>query len=123
MFFYCSELNYICNENNSLLVPSVEDCIQFQDNMCNDGDKAEDTFFMNNCNTYYMLNQSTPVCPNQFGLFCDTFCLPLCHEFSQNGNSVTLAINNTIKIVFFVANFIGWFVIVASFLMRRSTKA
>ena len=120
-FFRCSEINYICDENNSVFLPAVEDCVKFDDNMCEytwNGINSN-ALLLNNCSTYYSYNQSIPVCPDQFGLFCETFCLPLCHEFSVNESSVTTAIDVMIEIASIFAILIGCFVIVASIFSKR----
>ena len=129
MFFYCTEVNmcneidYLRNESQSLFLPSAQDCIQFKNDTCEDKwKKLTDTFLnLSDCSTYYIHNESTSMCPDQFGIFCNTLCLPLCHEFSQNENSVTFAIDIIIKINFFIANLIGCLVIII-FILKKQLK-
>lgn len=127
VFYYCTEVN-MCNEINylhiesqSLFLSSAQDCIKFKDDMCEDrwNEIQETSSNLSNCSTYYIQNESNPMCPDQFGTFCSNLCLPLCHEFSQNENSVTYAIDSLIKINFFIANLIGCLVIVKSILRRK----
>ena len=124
MFYYCTEVN-MCNEINNLHIESqnlflsaAQDCNKLKDGMCEDR-WNETSSNLSNCSTYYIQNESSPVCPDQFGVFCNTLCLPLCNEFSQNENSVTYAIDSLIKLNFFIANLISCLVIVVSILMKR----
>ena len=59
-------------------------------------------------------------CADQFGKFCDFFCLPLCEEFSQNSDG-SILLQDVLFIFAAVSSLIGGTIVVIISVYRRSS--
>jgi len=95
--FFCHAINFLSGDTNSLLALS-EECVQIRDNQCAAEWRIVKSLFnisLPDCNSF---NQSAVSdiqhlpCPNNFGVFCDFLCLPLCSD-SPHKDGITAAYN------------------------------
>ncbi|XP_065890192.1 uncharacterized protein [Dysidea avara] len=100
--FFCNATYRSC-DNGVTFVPSVEECHHLQSNVCSNEWSQLRSVSPNltNCNMYDF------TCPDQFGKFCGDKCLPLCTEFSQNSEGVTVLLTVVIGIISNIGNILG----------------
>jgi len=88
--FFCNATLLLCNGNSST-VDLTEECEEVRDNKCASEWRAVENFYnrsVPDCKSY-TLNRSLTSgsapslkCPEQFGHFCGSTCLPVCGEYS-----------------------------------------
>ena len=119
--FFCRAGYYTCstfNGNNSALFPTMNECVQLQNDTCREQwrDLQSVSPTLTCCNGY----NPNYTCPDQFAKFCD-ICAPVCHKFSQHGETTTVAIDVIIAIAMIFGPFLfGVLVFVAAFFKRET---
>ena len=115
----------LCDDNNN--TSSLrEQCMQVRDNSC----AAEWRIAINilnvplpNCDNFSKNTSSTIpplMCPDNYGIFCDSVCLPLCSEVSPLDDGITTA-TRVWTIFFYTFAIIGGVVtLIACFLNRKN---
>jgi len=99
--FFCGATYRSC-DNGITFVPSKSNCQLLQDECRYEWSQLQSVSpDLTDCSAY---NFS---CPDQFDVFCGDICLPLCTEFSQNSEGVTILLTVVIGIVSNVGNVIG----------------
>jgi len=114
--FFCSATYRSC-DNGITFVPSSTECRRLQDSACKYEWSQLQAIFPNltNCNLYDFS------CPDQFGRFCGDMCLPLCTEFSQNSEGVTILLTVVIGIFSNIGNILGGIAVFAVAFFKGKT--
>lgn len=116
--FFCNASYRSCDDE-SVFAPSVDQCEKVQNVCVNDWDKIQRVSpVLSDCDLYAPRNIT---CPDQFELFCDSYCLPLCSEFSQNSGALTIVLMSVIGTSVFFVFITGVFVFIVAFFKREST--
>ena len=98
LLFLCTAINSLCIDNSSL-PPLYEECIQVRDNKCSSEWRTAKNLFrisVPSCDSFKDDNNltfsSAPIqtCPDAFGVFCDSLCLPLCQEITLFNDEIDL---------------------------------
>ena len=130
--FVCAHFNTPCDLNDPSAIavqPTARECKEIRDEIC----FAEWRLLelspysdrLPNCSNYDdsdddMDSRPDLVCNDQFGLFCDSLCLPLCKEFSQNSEGLTL-LQDILFIFAAVSSLIGGTVVIVIAIYRRNS--
>ena len=97
--FFCNSTAVLCgNDSGSSMLN--ENCVQVRDNDCAIEWRIVENLLLNvsipDCNSFddganLTFSTTTPaqMCPNDFNLFCNTFCLPVCSEISLFSDTIT----------------------------------
>ena len=87
--FFCDATLHLCGENKIFNLTSM--CLTVRDSICALEWRAVETFLntpVPDCTSFEMDRNLTfskaplPNCPDQFGIFCDSVCLPVCGEYA-----------------------------------------
>jgi len=113
--FFCNASYRPCN-TRSAFVPSIKDCEELEGICADEWDNIQRVSpVLANCSLY-----APVICPDQFESFCGGTCLPVCSEFSQNDEVLTVATH----VIFTTAGCFlltsGIFVFVVAFVKRKS---
>ena len=126
---YCSVGNASCSYNNNTANASsskYRECIQVRDQSC----AAEWRISINvlnvslpDCDSFTDYHDSTSIpdliCPDHYGVFCDSLCLPQCSQFSPFDDTLTTALS-AFTITFYTFAIVGGVVsLVACILTRK----
>lgn len=125
--FSCKVAYELCGDNSSTSSLS-EECVQVRDNSC----AAEWRIAINilnvtlpSCSSFSdnadLVSSTIPqlMCPEQYGIFCDSMCLPLCSEFTTFDDRITAA-SRVWTIFFYTFAIIGGVItLIACFLTRK----
>jgi len=138
MSFMCAFFNTPCNVSSReavLVSPTGDECREVRDDLCVlEWQLLERSIdLIPNANQFGIrlpncsefdgeVDNDTAVvkCADQFGQFCDFFCLPLCEEFSQNSDGSTL-LQDILFIFAAVSSLIGGTIVVIISVYRRSS--
>lgn len=127
--FYCNVADALCSDNNNDVNASSSNymqCVEVRDQSCS----AEWRISMNVFNvslpdcgmfTDYTNSSTIPelICPDHYGTFCDSLCLPQCSQFSRFDDRFTSALK-VCTISFFSFAIMGGVVsLIACFLTRK----
>ena len=109
--FFCNATLSLCNEDEPFDLTSM--CLDVRDNKCALEWRMVETLLnisVPDC-TSFGVNRSLkfskaplPNCPDQFGIFCDSICLPVCGEYNPYRKRAVHAY----YIFVFVCATIGW---------------
>lgn len=109
--------------------PTASECKRIRDDVCFVEwrllELSEYANHLPNCSVFNDTDESIDerlniVCNNQFGLYCDSLCLPLCKEFSQNSEGITL-LQDILFIFAAISSLLGGtFVIIIAIYRRNS---
>ena len=110
--------------------PTAGECQDVRDNKCFAQWKLLELFrdtaqVLPNCSSFDGSDENTElrpevVCNEQFGLYCDSLCLPLCEEFSQNSDGLTL-LQDILFIFAGLSSLIGGTIVIIISIYRRSS--
>ena len=132
MSFLCAHFVEPCDSTdpNAIAIhPTGRECKEIRDDVCSAEWKLlELSPFASrvpNCSIFDDSDETTDtrpsvVCNEQFGLFCDSLCLPLCKEFSQNSDGVTL-LQDVLFIFAAVSSLIGGAIVIIISIYRRNS--
>jgi len=118
-FSLCSDDSFVADLNN--------ECIQVRDNNCTIEWRVLENMFdfpIPSCESFALDGNLTfakapsPTCPDQFGLFCGSVCLPLCKDFSQYSEGAIDAAN-ALTIVFQAIGLLSGVVTLIACIMNR----
>ena len=130
--FLCAHFITPCdlNDPNAIAVqPTARECKEIRDDICFAEWKllelSQYGTLLPNCSNYDdsdddMDSRPDLVCNDQFGLYCDSLCLPLCKEFSQNSEGLTL-LQDILFIFAAVSSLIGGTVVIVIAIYRRNS--
>ena len=125
--FSCDTILAVCDNDTSLSSLRAQ-CVEFRDSYCPTEWRIAENFLnisVPNCNNIDGMSNTTTVvtpplnCPDNFGMFCGSFCLPLCDEMTPYSGAVTLFVRVWVSIFHVFSIMSGTLVIVASFLNYR----
>ena len=117
----------ITDPNAIAIQPTARECKEIRDDVCPaEWRLLELSPYANllpNCSNFDSSDDSTDtrpsvVCNEQFGLFCDSLCLSLCKEFSQNSDGLTL-LQDILFIFAAVSSLIGGTIVIIISIYRR----
>ena len=109
--FYCNATQVPCDDNNTFILGLQEQCIQVRDNDCAVEWRAYEIFhntLLLDCTSFAKDGNVTfskapaLVCPKEFDLYCDSFCLASCEDFYQLSTDAISVANIVITIVIFL---------------------
>ena len=109
--------------------PTARECQDVRDNKCFAEWKLLELSvyarYLPNCSSFDDSDETTEmrpkvVCNEQFGLYCDSLCLPLCEEFSQNSDGLTL-LQDILFIFAGLSSLIGGTIVIIISIYRRSS--
>ena len=126
--FFCNATQVLCGEQNTFIEGLEEMCVQIRDNDCAvewrayemifDGFLPDCTSFAKDGSLKYSMAQAL-VCPKEFNLYCGSFCLPSCKNFSEYPTDAIIA-EKILKIMLLVIGLLGGaFNLIACILKRR----
>ena len=130
--FLCASLIMPCDPTDPdamAVQPTALECQDIRDNECFAQWKLLElsryASFLPNCSELHGSDESTDmrpkvVCNEQFGLYCDSLCLPLCEEFSQNSDGLTL-LQDILFIFAGLSSLIGGTIVIIISIYRRSS--
>lgn len=130
--FLCAQFVRACNEDDSdakAIKPTAKECKEIRDDVCFAEwrilELSEFGSQLPNCSDFDDSDENTDtrpdlVCNEQFGLFCDSLCLPLCKEFSQNSDGLTL-LQDILFIFAAISSLIGGTVVIIIAIYRRNS--
>ena len=125
--FYCNATQVLCDDNNTFILGLQEQCIQVRDNDCAVEWRAYEIFhntLLLDCTSFAKDGNVTfskapaLVCPKEFDLYCDSFCLASCEDFYQLSKNTISATNVVVAIVTFLGLLGGAFNLVVCILNR-----
>lgn len=109
--------------------PTAQECKEIRDDVCSAEWKLLELSLFNNlipnCSDFIGSDDTTDIRPNvvcneQFGLYCDSLCLPLCKEFSQNSDGLTL-LQDILFIFAGLSSLIGGTIVIIISIYRRNS--
>ena len=130
--FLCANFLKPCDINDfsaKAMQPTASECKEIRDDICFSEWKLLELSpyadYLPNCSAYSdsddsMEKRPKPVCNEQFGLFCDSLCVPLCTEFSQNSDGLTL-LQDILFIFAAVSSLIGGAIVIIIAIYRRDS--
>ena len=127
--FYCSVANASCSDNNNDVTASSSNyrqCVEVRDLSCSAEWRITINVFnvsLPDCGTFTDHNNSSTIpeliCPDHYGTFCDSLCLPQCSQVSRFDDRFTSALK-VCTISFFTFAIMGGVVsLIACFLTRK----
>ena len=128
--FFCNSIAVLCgNINGSSLL--TEECVEIRDSNCAVEWRIVGNLLPNvsipDCSSFddvanltFSVAPPPQTCPNGLGVFCDTFCLPICGEASPYSDGIT-DFHNVWAIVMFVLSIAGAIVAFIAFYFKRET--
>ena len=128
--FFCNSIAVLCgNVNGSSML--TEQCAEICDSDCAIEWKIIGSLLPNvsipGCSSFddganltFSAVPPPQTCPNNFDVFCDTFCLPVCGEVSPYSDSIT-NFYNVWSILLFVISVTGGIVAFITFYLKRET--
>ena len=130
MSFFCNSTAVLCgNASGSSML--TEECVEIRDNDCAmewrivgnllpNVSVPDCSSFDTDANLTFSVAVSPRTCPNNFDVFCDTFCLPVCGEASPYSDSIT-SFHNVWSILMFAISVAGGTVAFIAFYLKRET--
>ena len=130
--FLCAHLVRPCNDtdpNAIAIQPTAQECKEIRDEVCSAEWKLLELSpfrnFIPNCSIFSGSDDITDIRPNvvcndQFELYCDSLCLPLCKEFSQNSDGLTL-LQDILFIFAGVSSLVGGTIVIIISIYRRNS--
>ena len=102
-----------------MLTPSTEECEMLRNDSCsNQWPQLQNiSSVLTDCSTYDPPASRT--CPKQFRPSYGGACIPLCSEFSQNNEAITILVSVVIGVISNCGNLIGGIVVFILALFRR----
>ena len=91
--FFCSATLFLCGEYEIFNLTNM--CLDVRDRICALEWRAVESFLntsVPNCASYELNSNLTfsksplPSCPDDFDVFCDSVCVPVCGEYIPHGN-------------------------------------
>ena len=125
--FSCETIHAVCDSDTNLTSLSVQ-CVELRDNNCPVEWRVAENFFnisVPDCNNINGIDNTTTIitpplnCPDNYGVFCGSFCLPLCDEMSPFSGTVTVFFRVWASIFHVFSMISSTLVIVASLLNYR----
>ena len=115
--FFCNATYRSC-ANTMLIPPSTKECEMLRNDSCSNqwAQLQNISSVLTDCNTY-----ASRTCPEQFRPACGGACIPLCNEFSQNSEGVTILVSVVTGVVSNFTNLIGGIIIFIIAFFRRKT--
>ena len=126
--FYCNVTEVLCDDNNTFILGLEEQCIQVRDHDCVVEWRAYENFFdtlLPDCTSFAedgsLTFSKAPalVCPSEFDLYCDSFCLASCADFYQLSTEAIIAANTVLIILIFLGLLGGVFNLIVCILNRK----
>ena len=126
--FHCNITEALCGDNSTFIPGLKEQCIQVRDHDCAVEWRAFEKFFdtlLPDCTSFAEDGSLTfsrapaLVCPDEFDLYCDSFCLGSCADFYQLSREATIAANTVIIILIFLGLLGGVFNLIVCILNRE----
>lgn len=126
--FFCNATQLLCGDNS--FVAGLEDkCVQVRDHDCAIGWRAYENIFgaaLPNCTGFAKDRNLTfskapaLVCDGEsFDVYCGSFCLPSCKDFSQISTDATKAATYIIIILMIIGLLGGVLTLIVSIINRR----
>jgi len=125
--FSCDTILTVCDNDTSLSSLS-EQCFELRDNRCPTEWRIAENFLnisVPDCNNIDGISNTTTAitpplnCPENYGIFCGSFCMPLCDEVTPFSGTVTLFFRVWVSIFYVFSIISGIMVIIASLLNYR----
>lgn len=129
--FLCADYIVPCDLDNPSAMairPTASECKEIRDDICFAEWKLLELSMygslLPNCSDFDddddMDFRPDQVCNDQFKLYCDSLCLPLCKEFSQNSEGLTL-LQDILFIFAAVSSLIGGTIVIIIAIYRRNS--
>lgn len=128
--FLCAQFIAPCNPDDpNAIRPTAEECKEVRDDVCYAEwrllELSRYAQLLPNCSSLNDSSESMDirpdlVCNKQFGLFCDSLCLPLCKEFSQNSEGLTV-LQDILFIFAAISSLIGGMIVIIIAIYRRNS--
>ena len=126
--FYCNATQVPCDDNNTFILGLQEQCIQVRDNDCavewREYENCFDTL-LPNCTSFAedgnltLSKDAALVCPKEFDLYCDSFCLASCEDFYLLSKN-TISGTNVVVVIVTILGLLGSiFTLIVCILNRR----
>ena len=125
--FFCNASDSLCGEGDS--VDLSAECEHIRDNDCVLEWRLLENFInisIPDCQSFTEDGNLTfsrapqLTCPDQFDLFCDTFCLPVCSEFSLLSHDYE-AVGKILQILFQGVGIVGGLITLITCILNRKT--
>ena len=115
--FFCNVTYRSCDD--ATLTPSTEECEMLRNDSCSSqwAQLQNISSVLTDCNTYDP--PATRTCPKQFRLSNSGACIPLCSEFSQNNEGITILVSVVVGVISNCGNLIGGIVVFVLAFFRR----
>ena len=126
--FFCNATYSLCGDDTYMMDISVE-CVQVRDNDCAIEWRVLENFLgvpIPDCGSFsedgnLSFTKAPPLnCSDQFDVFCDSMCLPVCSEFSQISHDAAVT-SNALTILFEVIGLIGGVITLIACVFNRKT--
>lgn len=113
--FICNATHLLCGDGSGPIADLQEVCVEIRDNDCAVEWRALENIFsaiLPDCASFALdtnitFSKAPPlICPDEFDLFCGSFCLPSCERFSQISQDA-VTISNNVKIVLIALSLLG----------------
>ena len=115
--FACSAVELEINNTYNTDIDLAERCFEVRDGKCSVEWRIAEVFFnisLPDCESFntsmkFMASRAPALdCPDNFGVFCDSLCQPLCAEFSVSlFNAATITANKAIHIILYLISIFG----------------
>ena len=114
--FFCNATYRSCDDTT--LIPTTEECEMLRNDSCSNqwAQLQNISSSLTDCDTYPPASRT---CPKQFRLSSDGICIPLCSEFSQNNEAITILISVVVGAISNCGNLIGGIVVFVLAFFRR----
>ena len=125
--FFCDTAIALCYNDNELL-PSSDECIEVRDNNCSSEWRSTESLLnvtLLDCDSFDDVTNLTfseapfRSCPDQFGIFCGSLCLPLCNELPLYSDGVIIGYR-VCFIILYIVNLLGFLITLAMGYYRRA---
>ena len=125
--FFCKAVFSLCSDESIIAEDLEEECVDVRDNNCTIEWRVVENIFnvsLPSCeslaaNRTVVWSKAPPLtCPEQFNVFCNSFCLPTCPDFFQFSQVATVA-NYVLLIVFELLGIISGVITLIACLFNR----
>ena len=126
--FFCNATYSLCGDD-TYMIDIFEECVQVRDNDCAIEWRVLENFFdvpIPDCGSFsgdgnLSFAKAPPLnCSDQFDVFCDSMCLPVCSEFSQTSHDAAVT-SNALTILFEVIGIISGIITLIACVFNRKT--
>ena len=128
--FFCNATQVLCGEKNTFMVDLEEKCVRIRDYDCAVEWRAYEMIFgdfLPDCTSFAkdgnLKFSKAPalVCPEEFNIYCASFCLPSCKNFSEYPTDATIA-EKILKIMLLTTGLLGGALNLILCILKRRKK-